>query len=160
MCPQQARRLLIYAYEKTGRIDTQDNQHFLSDEDLAEWTAAIEEYEMKQDKKMTPKYPIGTVALYGPDDEVTTKIAAGVIHHPGAEPIIQRWVGTGIMENHKVQHELQQFFTRPQQEGYPVRIKLPALPPAQSSSVSIPPLPVQGRKCNWRERSSPQFAPS
>jgi hypothetical protein len=25
-----------------------------------------------------PQYPIGTVALYGPDDKTTTKVAAGV----------------------------------------------------------------------------------
>src|SRR5262249_38702113 len=35
-----------------------------------------------------PQYPIGTVALYGPDDKTTTKIAAGVILHDGAEPIL------------------------------------------------------------------------
>jgi hypothetical protein len=31
----------IYAYEKTGRIVTEDNQHLLSDADLAEWDDAI-----------------------------------------------------------------------------------------------------------------------
>jgi hypothetical protein len=35
-------------------------------------------------------YPIGTVAMYGPDDKTTTKIAAGVILHDGAEAIIKR----------------------------------------------------------------------
>jgi predicted glycoside hydrolase/deacetylase ChbG (UPF0249 family) len=34
----------IYAFEKTGRLVTEDNQHLLSDADLAEWQAAIEEY--------------------------------------------------------------------------------------------------------------------
>src|SRR4051812_6359276 len=29
--------VFIYAYEKTGRIVTEDNQHLLSDADLAEW---------------------------------------------------------------------------------------------------------------------------
>ncbi len=37
----------IYAFEKTGFLVTQQNQHFISDEDLAEWDAAIEEYERK-----------------------------------------------------------------------------------------------------------------
>lgn len=40
--------------------------------------------------KKRPEYPIGTLALYGPDDKTTTKIAAGVITAPTAEPIIQR----------------------------------------------------------------------
>jgi len=42
--------------------------------------------------KKRPGYPIGTVALYGPDDKTTTKIAAGVIISPTAEPIINEVV--------------------------------------------------------------------
>lgn len=57
-----------------------------------------------------PKYPIGTVALYGPDDKTTTKIAAGVILHDGAEAIIQRWVATDVTMNPKVQQEMKDFF--------------------------------------------------
>jgi hypothetical protein len=37
----------IYAFEKTGLIVAEDNQHLLSDADLAEWQAAIEEYRAK-----------------------------------------------------------------------------------------------------------------
>jgi|GraSoiStandDraft_55_1057291.scaffolds.fasta_scaffold103808_3 hypothetical protein len=102
---------IIYAYEKTGRLVTEDNQQLLSDADLAEWDAAIEEYEMKHRKKQKPpQYPIGTVALYGPDDKTTTKIAAGVILHDGAEPIIKRWVATGVTTNPKVQQEMKDLF--------------------------------------------------
>lgn len=106
----------IYAYEKTGRVVTEDNQHLLSEADLAEWQEAIEEYEMKHRKKhqKPPKYPIGTVALYGPDDKVTTKIAAGVILHEDAEPIIKRWVSTDVQNNPKVRQEMLEFF---QQHG-------------------------------------------
>jgi hypothetical protein len=57
-----------------------------------------------------PKYPIGTVALYGPDDKTTTKIAAGVILHDGAEAIIKRWVATDVTTNPKVQQEMKEFF--------------------------------------------------
>ena len=57
-----------------------------------------------------PKYPIGTVAMYGPDDKTTTKIAAGVILHDGAEAIMQRWVATDVTTNPKVQQELKDFF--------------------------------------------------
>ena len=42
--------------------------------------------------KNRPEYPTGTVALYGPDDKTTTKIAAGVIISPTAEPIINEVV--------------------------------------------------------------------
>jgi hypothetical protein len=57
-----------------------------------------------------PQYPIGTVAMYGPDDKTTTKIAAGVILHDGAEPILKRWVATDVMTNPKVQLEMKEFF--------------------------------------------------
>jgi hypothetical protein len=102
---------IIYAYEKTGRLVTEDNQQLLSDADLAEWDAAIEEYEMKHRKPpKPPEYPIGTVAMYGPDDKTTTKIAAGVILHDGAEAIIKRWVATDVTTNPKVQQEMKDFF--------------------------------------------------
>jgi transposase len=55
-------------------------------------------------------YPFGTVALYGPDDKTTTKIAAGVITSPTAEPIIRRWVATDVTTNPKVQREMKDFF--------------------------------------------------
>ena len=42
--------------------------------------------------RQQPQYPIGTVAMYGPDDKPTTKLAAGVILHDGAEAIIKRWM--------------------------------------------------------------------
>ena len=102
---------IIYAFEKTGRLVTQDNQHLLSDADMAEWEAAIEEYDTKHHNPAKPMhYPIGTVALYGPDDKTTTKIAASVILHETAEPIIKRWMSSEIMKNMKVKEEVHQFF--------------------------------------------------
>lgn len=35
---------LIYAYEKTGRLVTEENKKLIPDEDLEEWEAAIDEY--------------------------------------------------------------------------------------------------------------------
>jgi hypothetical protein len=102
----------IYAYEQTGLIVTEENQKMLSDLELDEWQAAIEEYEAMNAEKEPPKYPIGTVATYGPDDKTVTKIAASVFPNEFAEPIIERWVGTGIMENAKIQEQIQEFFTR------------------------------------------------
>jgi hypothetical protein len=60
--------------------------------------------------KKRPEYPIGTVALYGPDDKTTIKIAAGVINSPTAEPILRRWVASDVTTNPKVQRELTEFF--------------------------------------------------
>ena len=57
-----------------------------------------------------PQYPMGTVATYGPNDTMTTKVAAGVILHEGAEPIMKRWVASDVTTNPKVQQELKDFF--------------------------------------------------
>jgi hypothetical protein len=62
--------------------------------------------------RQQPQYPLGTVAMYGPDDRTTTKIAAGVILHEGAEPIIERWVATGVMTSPKVRQELKETRTK------------------------------------------------
>lgn len=61
-------------------------------------------------KKKRPDHPLGTVALYGPNDKITTKIAAGVFLSPGAEPIIRRWVATDVTTNPRIQREIQEFF--------------------------------------------------
>jgi hypothetical protein len=58
-----------------------------------------------------PQFPIGTVALYGLDDKTTTKMVASVIVSDGAEPILERWVGTGVQENPKVRREIEEFFS-------------------------------------------------
>jgi hypothetical protein len=50
------------------------------------------------------------VALYGPDDKTTTKIAAGVFLSPGAQVILRRWVSTRVLQSPKVQREILAFF--------------------------------------------------
>ena len=42
---------IIHAFEKTGLIVTEQNQYLLSENDLAEWEAAIQEYETRQDEE-------------------------------------------------------------------------------------------------------------
>jgi hypothetical protein len=42
---------IIYAFEKTGLLVTEQNQHLLPEHDLAEWEAAIREYEAQQEQE-------------------------------------------------------------------------------------------------------------
>jgi len=56
------------------------------------------------------EFPIGTVALYGPNDKRTTKIVAGVIKARGAEPILKRWMASDLETNPKVPREIHAFF--------------------------------------------------
>jgi hypothetical protein len=59
------------------------------------------------------RFPIGTVAHYGPDDKITTKIAAGVIRNEKDEdPIIERWSGDNVASDPKVAAEIKQFFAK------------------------------------------------
>ncbi len=38
-------------------------------------------------------YPVATVAFYGPDDKVATKVAVGIVAEEGAEPVaLERWL--------------------------------------------------------------------
>lgn len=103
---------IIYATEKTGRLVTEANQHLLSDMDLDEWNSAMEEYEAEHGSSEAVEYPIGTIALYGPDNKTTTKIVAGVFLEEDADVIIERWMGTDVMENAKVQRGIEEFFAK------------------------------------------------
>jgi HEAT repeat protein len=58
------------------------------------------------------KYPIGTIAYYGPDDRTITKIVAAVVKNENAEPILERWVGTTVSNNPKVQRQIRGLFDR------------------------------------------------
>jgi hypothetical protein len=100
----------IYAFEKTGLLVSNENRHLISEKDLAEWNAAIEEYDAKHGGRETPEFPIGTVAFYGPDDQATTKIVAGVILEEGAEPILQRWVKSGVKDDPEAHRQIGEFF--------------------------------------------------
>jgi hypothetical protein len=81
-------------------------------EDYTYWLWDVQEYEEENDTEESPQYPIGTVALYGPDDKTTTKIVAGVIKEEAAEPILNRWVATDVTTNPRVKKEIDRFFKK------------------------------------------------
>ena len=50
----------------------------------------------KKAKRGFRGYPLATVAFYGPNDKLATKIAAGIIPSEGAEPeVMKRWWSEG-----------------------------------------------------------------
>ena len=100
---------IIHAFVETGLLVSEENQHLISDDDLADWQAAIDEYRGQQPESAFD-YPIGTVAWYGPDDKVTTKIVASVIKSADSEPIVEAFVGTGIADDERVQQKIEAFF--------------------------------------------------
>lgn len=63
-------------------------------------------------KPKPPKFPLGTLALYGPDDKRTTKMAAAVFLRDGTQVILERWVASAITTNPKIQKEIEAFFKK------------------------------------------------
>lgn len=45
---------IIYAFEETGLMVTEANEHLISDVDLKKWDEAVAEYEMKQMDEKSP----------------------------------------------------------------------------------------------------------
>jgi len=71
---------------------------------------------MNQNPPAKHKYPFGTVAIYGPDDNLATKLVGAVFSKPGhPEPHqIQRWISSGgdIRTDPVIAHELAAFFKK------------------------------------------------
>lgn len=55
------------------------------------------------------KYPFATIALYGPDNKVTTKIVVGIFRGKLDDPFLRRWTGTGIFMDREVQQQIKVF---------------------------------------------------
>ena len=60
----------------------------------------------------TKRYPIGTIACYGPNDRRITKIVAAVFEYENAKPILERWVSTTVGNNPKVRLQIKALFDR------------------------------------------------
>ena len=42
-------------------------------------------------------YPVATVAFYGPDDKVATKVSVGIIRTEGEDPVaLERWISEKV----------------------------------------------------------------
>jgi hypothetical protein len=56
------------------------------------------------------KFPLGTIAYYGPDDRSVTKIVAAVMADIQTDPILKKWVGHNIAQNAEIVAEIGKFF--------------------------------------------------
>jgi hypothetical protein len=101
---------MIYAFEQTGVLVTEFNQHTLADEELLAWQDAIDEYEDRNSVVDRSEYPIGAVTMYGPNRKITTMVVAAVIESQYARPIYKKWVGTDVKTNDRVGREIGEFF--------------------------------------------------
>jgi len=61
------------------------------------------------------KFPVATIAYYGPDDKTPIKIAVGIVEKEGELPsALKRWVGSNVVNDPKVHKEILSFI---QQHG-------------------------------------------
>lgn len=56
-----------------------------------------------------PKYPIATIAHYGPDDRTTTKIAVGIVDLSHKVVAMERWAGPDVATNPEIRSEILAF---------------------------------------------------
>jgi hypothetical protein len=59
-------------------------------------------------------FPIGTVAYYGPNDQIITKVVAGVLPDEKTNPILKKWYGDGVAEDAQTAAEIGEFFQEQQ----------------------------------------------
>ncbi len=109
---------IVHAFVETGMLVSEENLDKFSQKDLDLWQSKIEEFRNGSTSNDAPgfgevnsKFPIGTIAHYGPDDKHTTKIVVGVFLHSTAEPILRRFVGSKVAEDPKVQLEIVEFLS-------------------------------------------------
>ena len=56
------------------------------------------------------KFPVATIAFYGPDDKTPTKIAVGIVEKEGEEPTaLQRWASPDVAGDPQVHAEIKAF---------------------------------------------------
>jgi hypothetical protein len=62
----------------------------------------------KKGKKIgKAKLPVATVAYYGPDDKIPTKVAVGIVTEWGKEPTeLKRWWGNNVASDLRIQKEI------------------------------------------------------
>ena len=56
------------------------------------------------------EYPFGTVAFYGPDDRITTKIVASVVVAPDVPPVFRSWTVVDFDTDSALQEQMEGFF--------------------------------------------------
>ena len=107
---------IIYAFEETGMMISEENMDTFSQVDLDLWQSKIEEFrngltpdDDSSFDESNPKVPLGTIAHYGPDDQQTTKIVVGIFLHATAQPILRRFVSSKVKADPKVQLEILEF---------------------------------------------------
>lgn len=57
-------------------------------------------------------FPVATVAFYGPDDKIATKVAVGIVLAEGEEPaLLERWFSEGrdVRNDHEVNEKILKF---------------------------------------------------
>ena len=65
----------------------------------------------KKAQKEGRRYPVATVAYYGPDDQRASKVVVGIVKGEGADAELRKWCSesSDVRTDPKIQEELQSF---------------------------------------------------
>lgn len=58
------------------------------------------------------KYPIATIAYYGPDDRTPTKVAVGIVNQHSMVLALERWAGPDVATSPEIVAKIQQFIAQ------------------------------------------------
>jgi hypothetical protein len=62
--------------------------------------------------RLPSKYPIATIAYYGPDDRTATKIAVGIVDQSQEVVAMKRWYGPEVVTSREVKVEIDAFINK------------------------------------------------
>lgn len=69
---------------------------------------------LKRARKGFRGYPVGTIALYGPDDQHATKVVVGIVTHEGGDvEYLERWFApdTDVRSSDEISRQIRDFLT-------------------------------------------------
>ena len=101
---------VIHAFEQTGILVTELNQHTLSEQQLALWQEAIDEYRNPDPTDEEVRYPVGLVTNYGPNHTMTSMVVAAILLSEDSKPLKKKWIGSKVWTNHRVGNQIGEFF--------------------------------------------------
>ena len=70
---------------------------------------------LKRARKGFRGYPVATIAFYGPDDRLATKVAVGIVTREGAEPeFLERWYAEDgdLRSDEEATHQIRAFLSQ------------------------------------------------
>ena len=115
----------------------------------------------KKARRGFSRYPIATIAFYGPDDKFATKVAVGIIVAQGQGPaVLERWFSEAVdvSNNHDISEEIVRFLRHHDVKSVLSPDRIIGCPHEEGvdypeTGLSAMPVLGQPRPSDWRDRA-------